>query len=266
MYRSFYSLSAVPFRKDITGKELLSSETFTEGLARLEYLKSTRGIGVVVGEAGAGKTSLLRRFTESLNPSLYKAVYFPLSTVTVSDFYRGLTLGLGEEPKFRKVDMFGRIQQAIMNLYHNQKITPVLILDEMQMASNQFLNDISLLFNFSMDSQNPFTLIMVGLPHFMERLKRSHNQPLAQRVIMRYAMKPLAREEVKPYIEHHLKLVGANHEIFRPQAVEAIASRSRGFPRLINNLATNCLLFGCARKLETINEEVVFATASEAGL
>ena len=107
---------------------------------------------------------------------------------------------------------------------------------------------------------------MVGLPHFMERLKLSHNQPLAQRVIMRYAMKPLAKEEVKPYIEHHLKLVGANHEIFRPQAVEAIASRSRGFPRLINNLATNCLLFGCARKLETINEEVVFAAASEAGL
>ena len=266
MYRTFYSLSAVPFRKDIDGKQLLSSETFTEGLARLEYLKSTRGIGVVVGEAGAGKTSLLRRFTESLNPSLFRAVYFPLSTVTVADFYRGLTLGLGEEPKFRKVDMFGQIQQAILNLYHNQKITPVLILDEMQMASNQFLNDISLLFNFAMDSQNPFTLILVGLPHLMERLKLSHNQPLAQRVVMRYAMKPLTKEEVRQYMDHHLKLAGANHDIFMPQAVEAIASRSRGFPRLINNLATSCLLFGCARKLKTIDEEVVFAAASEAGL
>jgi len=266
MYRAFYSLATVPFRKDVDGRQLFPSETFTQGLARLEYLKNTRGIGVVVGDAGAGKTSLLRRFTESLNPSLFKGVYFPLSTVTVADFYRGLTLGLGEEPRFRKVDMFAQIQQAILTLYRNQKITPVLILDEMQMASNQFLNDISLLFNFAMDSQNPFVLIMIGLPHFMDRLKLSHNQPLAQRLVMRYTMKPLTKDEIKQYVAHQLQLAGANYDIFVPQAIEAIASRSRGFPRLINNLATSCLLYGCAMKLGTIDEEVVFKVALEAGL
>jgi len=266
MYQVFYSLASLPFRKEIDSKNFFTSQCFNEGMARLEYLKSTRGIGVITGEAGAGKTSLLRRFAASLNPSLYKAVYFPLSTVTVSDFYRGLALGLGEEPKSRKIAMFGQIQQSISNLFYNQKITPVLILDEMQMVSNQFLNDISLLFNFSMDSQNPFVLIMVGLPHFLERLKLSHNQPLVQRVVMRYSMNPLGKEEVKNYIDHHLKLAGANHDIFSAQAIEAITSRSRGFPRLINNLATNCLLFGCTKKLEVIDEEAVFAVASEAGL
>lgn len=266
MYRTYYSLSTIPFRKDLDDKYLFESLNFSEGLARLEYLKATRGIGVVVGEAGVGKTSLLRRFTTTLNPSLFKAVYFPLSTVTVADFYRGLTLGLGQEPKFRKVDMFGQIQQAILNLFHNQRITPVLILDEMQMASNQFLNDISLLFNFAMDSENPFVLIMIGLPHFMERLKLSHNQPLAQRVIMRYAMQPLTKEDVRIYIQHHLRLAGANHDIFTPQAIEAITSKSRGFPRIINNLATNCLLYGCAKKLEVITDEAVFAASAEAGV
>jgi len=266
MYRTFYSLSAVPFRKELEDKQFYASASLNEGLARLEYLKATRGIGVIVGDAGAGKTSLLRKFAATLNPSLFKAVYFPLSTVTVADFYRGLAIGLGEEPKFRKVDMYGQIQQAILNLFHNQKITPVLILDEMQMASNQFLNDISLLFNFSMDSQNPFVLVLVGLPHFMERLKLSHNQPLAQRVVMRYAMKPLDKEGVREYLQHQLTLAGAHHDIFTPQAVEAIASRSRGFPRIINNMATNCLLYGCTKKLETINDEVVFAVASEAGI
>lgn len=266
MYRAYYSLSAVPFRKELDDKQFFLSEGFNEGMARLEYLKATRGIGVVTGDAGAGKTSLLRKFATTLNPSLFKAVYFPLSTVTVADFYRGLALGLGEEPKFRKVDVYGQIQQAILNLFHNQKITPVLILDEMQMASNQFLNDISLLFNFTMDSQNPFVLILIGLPHFMERLKLSHNQPLSQRVIMRYAMKPLDKEGVKQYLQHQLKLVGAHHDIFTPQAMEAIASRSRGFPRIINNMATNCLLYGCTKKLESINDEVVFAVASEAGI
>jgi type II secretory pathway predicted ATPase ExeA len=266
MVQSFYSLSSAPFRKELDSKAFFPSQGFSEGLARLEYLKATRGIGIVVADAGTGKTSLLRRFAGSLNPSLFKAVYFPLSTVTVSDFYRGLAVGLGEEPKFRKVDLFGQIQQAILNLFHNQKITPVFILDEMQMASNQFLNDISLLFNFAMDSQNPFVLILIGLPHFLERLKLSHNQPLAQRVIMRYQMNPLSKEDVKGYMQHNLKLAGANYDIFSPQAVEAIASRSRGFPRLVNNMATNCLLYGCAKRLEVIDEEAVLAVASEAGL
>lgn len=266
MFKGFYSLSAVPFRKEIDSKSLFLSQGFSEGLARLEYLKTTRGIGVVVGDAGAGKTSLLRRFTSSLNPSLFKAVYFPLSTVTVADFYRGLTLGLGEEPKFRKVDMFGQIQQALLTLFNNQKITPVIILDEMHLASNQFLNDVSLLLNFSMDSQNPFVLILLGLPYFLERLKLSNNQPLLQRVLMRYHMQPLNKEEVKAYLQHHLNLAGANYDIFSPQATEAIASRSRGFPRLINNMATNCLLYGCNKKIQTIDEDAVFAVASEAGL
>ncbi len=266
MYQSFYSLSAIPFRKEIEGKDFFTSQCLAEGMARLEYIKSTRGISVITGEAGAGKTSLLRRFAGGLNPSLYKAVYFPLSTVTVADFYRGLILGLGAEPQSRKIAMFGQIQQLIINLFYNQKVTPILILDEMQMASNQFLNDISLLFNFEMDSQNPFVLVMVGLPHFLERLRLTHNQPLAQRVIMRYTMNPLSKEEIKQYINYQLKLAGANHEIFSPQAIEAIASRSRGFPRLINNLASNCLLFGCAKQLAIIDEEAVFSVASEAGL
>ena len=266
MYRSFYSLSQVPFRKDLEDKNFFHSNALAEGLARLEYLKTTRGIGVITGEPGTGKTSLLRKFAASLNPSLFKAIYFPLSTVTVADFYRGLTLGLGEEPKFRKVDMYGQIQQAVLNLFHNQKITPVLILDEMQMASNQFLNDISLLFNFSMDSQNPFVLAMVGLPHLMDRLKLTHNQPLFQRIIMRYSMTPLTKDMVREYLEHQLKLAGANHDVFSQSAIEAIASRSRGLPRLINNISTNCLLYGCAKKMDVITDEAVFAVASETGV
>ena len=136
----------------------------------------------------------------------------------------------------------------------------------MQMASNQFLNDISLLFNFGMDSQNPFVLVLVGLPHFLDRLKLSHNLPLAQRVVMRYQMLPLTKEEVKLYIQHQLNLAGAKYDIFSEQAIEAIASRSRGFPRLINNLSTHALLFGCNKKLEVIDDEAVLVAASEAGL
>ena len=265
MFKSFYSLSRNPFLKEIDTNDLFPSDNFKEVKARLDYLKKIRGIGVLVGEPGSGKTTSLRSFAHSLNPSLFKVIYF-LSTGTVMDFYRGLASGLGEQPSFRKVELFQQIQHAVLSFYHDQKITPVFILDEMQLATNKFLNDLSILFNFSMDSENPFILILAGLPYLMDKLSLNQNQSLAQRIVMRYYLTPLNKDEINKYIKHQLELAGANHPIFTPQAIEAIALRSRGLPRLINNLATNSLLMGCQLKAEAINEEIVFKACEEAGL
>ena len=156
MFKSFYSLSKTPFTKELKSSEAFASAGFAELSARLEYLKKSRGMGLVTGEPGVGKTLTLRAFFGSLSPSLYKVIYFPLSTLTVQDFYRGLAAELGEEPRFRKVDLFYQIQKSIFTLYKERKITPVLILDELQMARDAFLCDLSLLFNFGMDAENPF--------------------------------------------------------------------------------------------------------------
>ncbi len=204
MYRSFYSLAQTPFSKDIKPADVFPSATHTEAVARLNYVKKARGMGLLLGEPGTGKTLALRVFTNSLNPSLYHVVYFPLSTGGVMDFYRGLVYGLGEEPKFRKVDLFRQIQHGINRLYRERKITPVFILDEMHMAKDMFLNDLSILFNFQMDSENPFILIMAGLPHLRARLGLVQNRPLAQRLIMKYQVEPLDKEEVARYVIHHL--------------------------------------------------------------
>ena len=148
-------------------------------------------------------------------------MYFPLSTGTVMDFYRGLALGLGEDTKFRKVDLFNQIQEAVKVYFKERKITPVFVLDEMQMAKDAFLNDLGILFNFDMDSQNPFILILSGLPYLLDRLSLNHNRPLAQRIMMRYKVEPLTKNEVTDYINHHMKLAGANHTIFSDNAIQA---------------------------------------------
>lgn len=263
MYKSFYSLSRNPFSKEIKSRDLYQSGNLKELTARLNYLKKTKGIAVIVGEPGSGKTSALRALTESLNPSLFKVIYFPLSTGTVMDFYRGLAVGLGEEPKFRKVDLFHQVQSAVLKFYNEKKITPIFILDEMQLAPNKFLNDLGILFNFAMDSQNPFVLILVGLPHFMTKLNLNQNQSLNQRIIMKYHLTPLNKEEVKSYVEHQLNLAGANHPIFSEQALEAVTLRSRGLPRLINNIAVNSLLLGYQLQAEQINQEIVFKACED---
>jgi len=184
MYTMYYSFSNIPFHKEVPPDKLFESVSLKEGLARMEHLKRTRGIGLIAGESGSGKTSVIRAFSGNLNSSLYKVVYFPLSTVSPNDFYRGLLYGLGEIPKSKKIDMFGQIHAAILTLYKNQKITPVIVLDEMHLASNAFLDDISLLFNFYMDSENPYILCLIGLPHLLDRLRLMQFQPLEQRIVI----------------------------------------------------------------------------------
>ncbi len=217
----------------------------------------------MIGEPGAGKTFALRVFKESLNPALYHVVYFPLSTGGVMDFYRGLALGLGEEPKYRKVDLFYQIQQGIERMYHERRVTPVIILDEMHLAKDAFLQDIAILLNFGMDSTNPFIFILAGLPHLQTRLRLNHHRPLDQRIIMRYRMNPFLKEEVAQYVEQKMKQAGAKMPIFTPAALEAIALQSKGLPRVINTLATLCLLYGYQQKKEQIDEEIVRMASEE---
>jgi general secretion pathway protein A len=223
-------------------------------------------MGLLVGDPGAGKTFTLRSFKESLNPSLFHVVYFPLSTGGVMDFYRGLVYGLGDEPKFRKVDVFRQIQQGIERMAQERKITPVFILDEMHLAKDAFLQDLSILFNFQMDSTNPFILILAGLPHLKTRLMINHHRPLQQRMIMKYEIQPLSKEEVSTYIDHHLKVAGAKIPIFTESAVEAITLRSQGWPRVINTLTINSLLFGAQLKKKLIDEEIVRLAIEDSGL
>jgi len=125
MFRAFYSLTKLPFSKEAS--EQYQSKSFLEACSRLEYLQKTRGMGLLCGEPGAGKTFVLRSFCASLNPSLFKAIYFPLSTGTVMDSYRGLAFGLDEEPYFRKVDLFKQIQTRVLSLFKEKRVTPVFV-------------------------------------------------------------------------------------------------------------------------------------------
>ncbi|MFY9324205.1 MAG: hypothetical protein WBJ34_01010 [Syntrophomonadaceae bacterium] len=171
----------------------------------------------------------MRAFAAGLNSSLFKVAYFPLSTVTVNNFYRGLAFSLDIAPAFRKVDLFRQNSGGYYGIVLWEKdYPPYYFLDELQLAAPAFLNELHLLFNFSMNANNPFILVLCGMPSLLNKLSLAHQQPLNQRLIMRYKMQPLSKSEVAAYIDHHMKLAGANHPIFTENAIEAIATVSRG--------------------------------------
>ena len=266
MYRAFYSLSKEPFAKDVRPQDHFPSRTFKEALARLKYLVDAKGFGALVGEPGSGKTYALRTLAEGLNPSLYKVMYLPLSSGTTMDMYRSLAAGLGEEPLYRKSDLFRQIQSAVEHLFNEKRVTPVFILDEMHLARADFLMDLAMIFNFSMDSKSPFVFVIAGLPFLTSRLRLNQTQPLSQRIIVHYKMEPMDKDEVFRYVSHQLRLAGGVTEVFTDQALEAIASHSGGWPRLVNNLARTALLLGAQLKQNPIDAETVRLASADASL
>ncbi|MEL4028750.1 hypothetical protein NST89_09270 [Caldifermentibacillus hisashii] len=107
---------------------------------------------------------------------------------------------------------------------------------------------------------------MAGLTHLKTRLTMNHHRPLAQRFILKYEIQPLPKEEIILYINHHLKIAGAKMPIFTESALEAIALRSQDWPRVINTLTINSLLFGFQLKKEQIDEEVVRLAIEDSGV
>jgi type II secretory pathway predicted ATPase ExeA len=258
MFTQYFGLKFNPFDKEMSINNIYPSQDFKELSSRFKYIQSVKGIFLIIGEPGTGKSTALRALTKSMNPGLYKPCYFTLSTVTVMDFYRGLLITLGEIPSYKKITMFQQIQQSIHSLYYDQKITPVIMLDEVQLLSNSILEDLRLLFSFNMDSENPFILILSGQPQLRAKLQLSVNAPLRQRIAIRHIMQGLKKDELAEYLSSRLKVAGLEQNIFSDSAIDALYSISKGIPRLVNNYATASLIYACAVKKSLIDGEIVY--------
>jgi len=170
MIEAFYNLKKMPFQKDINTRDIFVCPSTEELSKRLEHMKQKRGIMLVTGAPGTGKTLHIRAFVENLNPNLFKTIYTPLSTVNIIDFYRQLAVLLGGESFFKKSQLFNSIQNSIRNYVLNNKKVPVIIFDEAHLLKIENFYELQIISNFNMDSTDPALFILVGQPHLRERL------------------------------------------------------------------------------------------------
>ncbi len=255
-YTIRYGLEFNPFLKN--SKEIfVSTDESKEVLFRLNYLVKTKGFGLLTGSPGRGKTTAIRYWAQTLNPSRYKVVYTCFSTFSPNDFYRNLATELGAQAHYRKPDNFRAIQEELTRLSVEKRKTPVIIIDEANYISSAILNDFKLLFNFEMDSRDRAVVLLSGLPSLNATLRLSIHEPFRQRIIMNYELPAFTKEEGRSYILEKLQGAGAARVIFEDAALEAILNASDGTPRIINNLCNSCLLIGDSGKSGMITAEIV---------
>ncbi len=271
MYRAFYQFQKPINHKSIAVKDLFISSGFQEARARLDYMKDKGGILMVSGQPGVGKTTLLRAFAESLDNKSYKTAYAPLATVSVLDFYRQLAHLLAGHAPYKKDVLFRTIQETIYQLAIHKKTIPIIIFDDSHFMKNENFFELQLISNFNFDSLSPALFVLIAQPHLLERLRRPAFEAFYQRISIKINLQPLTREETTLFIEQvitnasgptsqqqgQLGQLGAHKELFTPQAIELIHKRSGGIPRLITTIMEQALLYGAAKNLPTIDENVI---------
>lgn len=263
MYKVFFGLTQDPFSKEIESKHFFKSHHFNQALSRLEFLKENKGFGLITGEPGTGKSSLLRHFKDSLNPNLFKCIYIPISTLTVLDFYRALCDGLGVEPANRKITLFKQIQESIFSYSINKNITPIIILDEAQFLKNSILDDLRIIFNFQMDSKDPAIILLTGQTNFINQISRSNHEAIRQRILINYQLEGLGKDEIKNYVTSRLSIAGCSEPIFNEDSYEVLYSSTKGNIRNINSIARMCLVSAALEGKRDISKEDVYKAFKE---
>jgi general secretion pathway protein A len=263
MYLAHFGFTHYPFERALQPDELFASSTAREAQARLNHLIELRGIGLITGEVGSGKTSVCRQLGASLHPGLYRLFYVPLSTGNVLDMYKAIAWQLGLPIERSRATAYRAIHNEVSRLTLETKIHPVLVVDEAQHLRNEVLEDLRLLTNYAMDAERRLCILLVGLTELRRRLTMAVHESLTQRIVVRYHLGGLTREELPAYITHRLQLAGCSLPLFDPAAIEALFQATQGLPRKVNRTAHYALSAAALAKVRQITIEHVQAALDE---
>jgi type II secretory pathway predicted ATPase ExeA len=255
MYRAHFGFTHYPFERALQPDELFASTAAHEAQARLQHLVELRGIGLVTGEVGSGKTTVCRQLAATLHPGLYRLFYVPLSTGNVMDMYKGIAWQLGLPVERSRATAYRAIHTEISRLTLDTKTLPILVIDEAQHLRNEVLEDLRLLTNFAMDAERRLCLLLVALTELRRRLTMAVHESLAQRIVVRYHLAGLTRDELPAYLAHRLHLAGCTLPVFEPAAVEALFQATQGLPRKINRVAHYALSAAALAKLRQVSAD-----------
>ncbi|MDP2937943.1 MAG: AAA family ATPase [Candidatus Omnitrophota bacterium] len=258
MYCQFYGLDERPFNVTSDPAFFFLSRQHKEALSHLLYGVSQRkGILVITGEIGTGKTTLCRFFLNQLPKNVKTAFilnpYFSeiqLLEAIINDF------GLKVRTKSR-LSFVWELNKFLLSESETGN-NVVLIIDEAQNLRPQALEQIRLLSNLETEKDKLIQIVLVGQPELNRKLDLYDLRQLQQRIMVRYHITPLEENELNDYINHRLNIAGSNGRIkFTDETFKIISDFSCGVPRLINIICDRALLAGFVAETKTIDSDII---------
>jgi general secretion pathway protein A len=264
MYARHFGLAESPFSVTPDPRFSYTNPHYREAFANLRYgIETRKGFIVITGEAGTGKTTLLRRLMRGVESTIHTAFIFN----THLSFTELLRLALNElgvaGTTQDRLTLMAQLNDYLIEQLRKNHIVSLLI-DEAQDLSDEMLEELRLLSNLETDRAKLIQIVLMGQPELERKLDQPHLRQLKQRVAVRCRLAPLKSDEVALYIHSRLQTVGyEGKELFDLESVEQIARYSQGIPRLINVICDNALLITYAASKSKVSAKIIDEVARD---
>src|SRR5687768_1318264 len=259
MYRSFFGLRERPFDLTPNPKFLVLTEAHSEALSMLEYgIASRKGITLLLGEAGTGKTTLIRA-AAGRQPDRVHCVHLQNPALTRTEFVEMLAnhFELTAEARSSKSAMLRELEALLTERHRNGEAT-ILIVDEAQTIALELLEEIRLLANFETDETKLLSVVLAGQPELAARLNADSLRQLKQRIALRCELPRLTELETFAYVAGRVRAAGGvGAQVFTREAVMLLHQRSGGIPRTVSVIADNALLTAFALGKKPVTTAIV---------
>jgi type II secretory pathway predicted ATPase ExeA len=260
MYEAFYGLRERPFDLLPNPRFLLLTPRQREAFSNLQYgLSVPRGLTLLLGEAGTGKTTLVQAVLAALDQASIECVLVSNPTLTRTEFFELLAEGFALSPEAaRSKTRFLREWRDRLLERHAIGQVSALVLDEAQSLPYELLEEVRLLSNIETASAKLLNVVLAGQPDLAGRLNEPGLRQLKQRIALRCELRPLDRGETAAYIAGRVRIAGGDPAtMFTREAIRAIYDASGGVPRTINVICDNALIGGYAAQIRPVSLWVV---------
>ncbi len=267
-YLKHYGLDREPFSNAPDARFYYNSDLHSQALLRLMYaVDSNKGLAVLVGGVGTGKTTLARRMLDNLPEDRYESSLLVMvhSGITPEWILTRIALQLGvDEPAGDRLKLLKQLYTRLLEIEDEGRRAVVLIDEAQMLQSRELMEEFRGLLNLEIPGKKLLNIVFFGLTELDDCL--ALDEPLAQRVAVKYHLKSMTVETTTSYIKHRLQVAGAREVLYDAEVIPLIHRYAGGVPRLINTISDNCLFEAYLRKMHKVDSRIAHSVAGDLGL
>ena len=267
-YLEHYGFEREPFSNAPDARFYYNSDQHSQALLRLMYaVDSNKGLAVLVGGVGTGKTTLARRMLDNLPEDRYESSLLVMvhSGITPEWILTRIALQLGvEDPAGDRLKILKQLYTRLLEIEDEGRRAVVLIDEAQMLQSRELMEEFRGLLNLEVPGKKLLNIVFFGLTEIEDCL--ALDEPLAQRVAVKYQLKSMTVDTTMAYIKHRLQIAGAGQMLFEEDVIPLIHRYAGGVPRLINTICDNCLFEAYLRKMKNVDSRIAHSVAGDLGL
>lgn len=258
-YLQHFGLKHDPLGKNI--HNVVHSHQEEKLVQQLNWLLQTKGVALITGDAGTGKTTVLREWTSTLNPMTHYVIYQSDNHFKAFDIYSQLADNLGLEKYSRYSTLWRALKQELLHLIDHKQLAPIWILDEAHLIPVNFLAELPAFLNFSFDNREVITIILVGLPTLQATLKKSIYSALHSRTLFQFNWQSIDdSNKFREFITEAFKNAGIHDAIISHSGMELIYMASKGRLRYAHRILTQAFQKAAKENCKHLPDEIIQQT------